>query len=343
MSTIQEQPSVPASELARGDAHVPRARFGGHALLLAQVAAILVLIAAFSALNSSFFTLGNFQAVANQSAILLVISIGMTLVILVGGIDLSVPGVMGLASLAFTLLVLNDRNSQNLGVLAIIIVLGLGAAIGALTGVVNVKFKVPSFMSSLGVGTIAIGIATLLYGSSTPRILDPEMRTLGLGRIGGVSYLIVIALVITLAFWWLQNNSRFGRMLYVIGGDERIATLAGVAVNRYKVLTFMIAGALFALAGIMASVQVGVGAVDIGLGQEFAAITAVVLGGTLLQGGSGGVVNTLLGTIIIGILTNGLILSEVDQHVQLGVRGAVIVVAIVVTSWKLRKRGRVVK
>lgn len=305
--------------------------------------ALLVLIGIFSFTNDKFFTTGNLRTIADQSAILVVIALGMTFIILIGSIDLSPPGVMAGASMVFVLLAENNRNDNDLGLAAIVVALAFGALIGATNGVLNSVFKIPSFMATLGTGAVGLGIATLLYKTSTPRLLDEGMRAIGIGRTLGVSHLVIIAVFCTLLFWWLQSSTRIGRNLFVIGSSEEIARTSGVPIRMYKIITFMIAGVMFALAGVLAATQVGVGSVEIGSGQEFAAITAVVVGGTLLQGGSGGVLRTIVGAFIMSVLANGLILAGVSQYVQPGVQGAVIVAAIALSGWKMRTRMRVVK
>jgi ribose transport system permease protein len=304
--------------------------------------ALAIVCIAFGVVNPNFFAGGNLQALADQSAILLVVALGATFVIIAGSIDLSVPGVMAVASLVTALLAKNDRNDNDLGLLAVVAAIAVGALFGLVNGLLCARVKIPSFMVTLGVGAIGIGIATVLTAGRPPRLLDATLRGMSV-RGDGISGLVVIALAALLVAFLIQRYTRVGRYGYAIGGDEPLALLSGIRVPRYKTSTFVLAGALSGLAGVMASLQLGVGNVGIGAGQEFAAITAVVIGGTALQGGNGNVLRTLVGVLLLTVLANGLILAGVDQFVQPAVQGVVIVAAVAIAGWSKRNRVQVVK
>jgi ribose transport system permease protein len=154
---------------------------------------------------------------------------------------------------------------------------------------------------------------------------------------------VFIAAAVLVAGYFLQRFTRIGRYAYVIGGDEQIARLSGIPIARFKVAAFVVSGTAAGLAGVMAAGRLGIGDVQIGSGQLFATITAVVVGGTLLAGGRGGVLQTLVGALLISVLANGLILVGVSPYVQKAVQGVVIVVAVAATAWTARNRIRVVK
>jgi len=305
--------------------------------------ALGLLIIMFGLLNTQFLSGSNIRGIADQSAILLVLAVGMTFVILLGGIDLSVEGVMATSSIVVALLAANDRNSNDFGLNAILAGIGVGVLCGLTTGLLNTRLKIPSFMASLGVGAIGTGIATVLFAGRAPRILDDDIRAWGLEKWFGVSKLAFVAALVLLLGWMIQRYTRVGRYGYVIGGSEEIAALSGIPIARYKTLAFVISGATAGLAGAMAASRLGVGEVLIGNGQMFTSIAAVVVGGTLLTGGRGGVLKTLIGALIITVLANGLILSGVDPYVQRSVQGVVIVIAVAVTGWSLRSRTRTIK
>lgn len=305
--------------------------------------ALLVICIIFALINQRFVSTANLAGIAEQASILLVLAVGMTFVILLGGIDLSVEGVMATTSLAVVLLAQNDRNDNDLGLLAVVIGVGIGALFGLFNGLINTRLKVPSFMVTLGSGAIGIGIATVLFQGRAPRMLDESLRGWSLDRWFGVSKLVFIALAVLLIGYLIQRYTRLGRYAYVIGGDEGIARYSGINIQKYKTGAFVLAGATFGLAGAMASTRLGVGDVQIGSGQMFATITAVVIGGTLLAGGRGGVLQTLIGVLIIASLANGLILAGVAPHIQISVQGAVIVAAVAATGWSLRNRVRIIK
>lgn len=305
--------------------------------------ALIVLFAFFSFASPIFFSGSNMSSLLSQLSILLVIAIGLTFVILLGSLDLSVEGVMASSSLVFVLLATNDRNDLSFGIIAVVAGVLTGSLFGLLNGVLHVYLRVPSFMVTLGTGAIGIGVATVLFGGRAPRLMDDNLRGLGFGSIGGIPKLAIIALLVLLVAYLIQRYTRVGRYGYAIGGDEAVVRLSGVKIERYKVLSFVLAGTASGIAGVMAATQLGVGDVTIGVGFQFTAITAVVLGGTALVGGIGGVGKTLIGAAIITVLANGLILIGVNPYVQMSVQGLVIVVAVVATGWSLRKRVRAIK
>lgn len=305
--------------------------------------ALVALVVVFGVVNNRFLSVSNVRGIADQTAILLVLAVGMTFVILLGGIDLSVEGVMATSSLVVALLAANDRNSNDFGMLAVLAGVAVGALFGLVNGLLHTRLKIPSFMATLGMGAVGIGIATVLFAGRAPRVLDDGVRAWGLEKWLGFSQLVYVALAVLLIGWGIQRFTRVGRYAYVIGGAEGIARLSGIPIRRYKTLVFVISGSTAGLAGAMAASRLGVGDVQIGGGQMFATITAVVVGGTLLTGGRGGVHKTVIGALIIAVLANGLILSGVDPYVQRSVQGAVIVIAVAATGWNLRNRTRTIK
>lgn len=312
---------------------------------IGEVAALVVLIAVFAALNpDSFPSLANARTILDQASLPLIIGVGATLVILMGSIDLSVEGVMGAAGMTFILLSANSRDTVDLGLWAIVIAVGVGMGLGLLSGALHTKLKVPSFIVTLGVWFVGLGVATVLFGESAiPFLPDgglkawPSDLTLGLPNSFLLAAAVVVAGVIAARF------TRIGRFAYAIGNNEEIARSNGVPVNRYKLYVFVIAGGCSALAGVLATLQLGAGSATVGIGTLFLTIAAVVIGGTSLGGGKGGVMRTALGVMLLTILNNGLILSGVSPNIQSAVSGAVLVVAIVAASWPNRSRLRIVK
>lgn len=305
--------------------------------------ALVLLAATFALLSPTFLTGGNISILLTQLSIPIVVATGMTFIILLGSIDLSVAGVMASSSLVFVLLAQNDRNDIALGGAALILATLAGSAFGLLNGFLNVRLGIPSFMATLGTGAIGVGVATVLFGGRAPRLLDEGLRGLGIASIGPVPLLFLVAVLVLLVAVAIQRYTKLGRYGYVIGGDEPIARLSGIPVGRYKIGAFVVGGSASGLAGALSAAQLGVGSPQIGADALFAAITAVVLGGTLLVGGRGGVLRSLVGVGILVVLANGLILVGVGSSVQIAVQGAVIIVAVAATGWRLRRRVRVIK
>lgn len=335
---VRNSPDAPLARPAGGASRVPR-----HILQAGPAVALLVLVVLFAVLNKQFLSLDNLGGIASQTSILLVIAVGMTFVILLGCIDLSVEGVMAASSLVFVLLAHNDRNGHDLGILAVLAGVLTGGLFGLANGLLHVRLRIPSFMVTLGTGAVGVGVATVLFGGQAPRLLDPGLRAWGEESWLGASRLAYLAVLVLLIGFFIQRYTRIGRYSYVIGGDEQIARLSGIKIARYKVLVFVLSGSASGLAGVMAAMQLGVGDVTIGSGRLFAAITAVVVGGTVLAGGHGGIGRSLVGAVLITVLANGLILVGVSPYIQTAVQGVVIVVAVAATGWSQRHRVRIVK
>lgn len=291
--------------------------------------------------NGMFLQPGNLVRVASAASIPLVLALGATFVILLGSIDLSVEGVMAVGSVALSLLVRNDGSTADWGLVAVVPVLLAGATIGALNGLLHVGFRIPSFMVTLGTWFAGVGLATVLLGGGTVRVTDPSIRGLALDRWLGFPLIVWVALLALFVAWVIQTYTRTGRYIYAIGGGEDLAALSGVPVARVKVATFALAGTFYALGGVMAAAQLGQGNAVIGEGRLFTTITAVVVGGSALSGGEGGVLNTFVGVLVVAVLANGLVLLGVSPYWQQTVQGAMIVVAVALSVE--RKRARIVK
>ncbi|MFD2471331.1 ABC transporter permease [Amycolatopsis silviterrae] len=280
-----------------------------------------------------FLGSGNLFNVVRAISEIGIIAVGMTLVILVGGIDLSVGSVMGLASVGVALLLTSGGWGLVPGVL---VVLALGFGFGLLQGIASARFRIQSFIVTLAGMQIARGIArmwsggegvSITYGDGPGQAPVP-FSLLGERTFGGVVpipalFFVVVAVLAVLVL----RSSAFSRHVYAIGGNEKAAVLSGVPVIRTKVLVFGLCGLLAALAGIVHAGQYNFGGPNDGTGYELNAIAAVVIGGTSLSGGRGSVSGTVAGALLVGVLDNILQLNDIDSNVQLIVVGVVIVLA----------------
>ena len=304
-----------------------------------MVLVLLCIIVTF--INPNFLSFGNLVRITQSAMIPLVLGIGATFIVLMGSIDLSVEGVVTLAAVILSILVLNGANGNNLGVLAVPIVLFIGSAVGFINGLVHVRLKVPSFMTTLGTWFIALGAANALLGGMSTRINDPFIRGLAVVRFMGFPWGVWLALFCLLLALIIQNYTRLGRYIYALGGGEDLAALSGISTFRVRLAAFTLAGAFYAVGGILAAAQLGLGNAQIGTGWLFTTITAVVVGGTSLAGGQGGVLQTLVGVLIVGVLSNGMVLMGVPSSVQIGVQGLMIIAAVALSID--RKLNRIVK
>lgn len=323
--------------------HRPRFRFGLRDG--AEGIALLGLVAIFSLLNpQSFATVVNLQTVLDQASVPLILGVGATLVILLGCIDLSIEGLMSACGVAFVLLSANSRTDADLGLLAIVVGVGLGAALGLGNGLAHTLLKVPSFIVTLGMGFVGFGIATLLFGTEQlPFLADGGIKTWPTEKFLGLTHAFWLAAVVVALGIVVSKYTRLGRYTYAIGNNEQIARDNGVPVARYKVMVFTLAGACSGLAGVLTTMQLGSAPARIGIGVLFLTIAAVVIGGTSLAGGEGGILRTTIGILMLTVINNGLIQSGVSPNVQSAVSGGVLVVAIIMAAWPHRNRLRISK
>lgn len=314
---------------------------------LGEAGLVLPLIAAcilFAAINpDAFLTFRNLRAILDLAALPLILSAGATLVILMGRIDLSIEGVMAAAGLTFVLLSANNINSNNFGIGAFIAALVVSALLGLLTGLVHISLRVPAFMSSLGVWYIGLGIATILFGDIQPQLTGSVALSWASATPLGVSNSFIVAFIIVAITIWISRNTVFGRYCYAIGEDENIARLMSIPVKRAVLLCYVFAALCSGVAGVLATMRLGVGVVQVGNGQLFSTVAAVVVGGTALSGGRGSLGRSVIGVFLLTVISNGLVLSGVSTYIQTGVSGVVIVIAVVAAAWKSRSALQVVK
>jgi ribose transport system permease protein len=307
-------------------------------------ASILVLATIFSILNPRFATIENLQNLLNQAGLPLIIAVGATFVILIGSIDLSVEGVMSASGMAFVLMSANSRGGTDFGFWAYVVAIGLAATLGFFSGVLFTKVKVPSFIVTLGMWYVGLGIATVLFGTDTmPFLTNDDLSTWASQQNLGMPNNFLLGLLVAILGALLLRFTSFGRVTLAVGNNEEIARGNGLKVNRNKVTIFVLAGAISGIAGIVATIQLGAVNPTIAAGNLFIALPAVVIGGTSLAGGKGSMLGTVLGVILLTTLTNGLTLADVSPNFKTAVSGAILILAIVITAWSQRDRLRISK
>lgn len=334
MAGGEAAPAVPVPGRVSTRRRAPRLRPAPWAPLLVLVA----LCAVIAVINPNFLTFSNFVRIAQASMIPLVLGLGATFVILMGSIDLSVEGVLALAAVVLSLVVLNGANANDFGVLGALFVLLIGAGMGFLNGVIHVKMRIPSFMATLGMWFVGVGVANAILGGLAVRINEPLIRGLAIDRFLGLPWGVWLALLALGVAWVIQEHTRLGRYMYALGGGEELAALSGIPAARVRIATFTIAGVFYALGGILAAAQLGLGNALIGQGRLFTTITAVVVGGTALSGGQGSVLQTLVGVLIVVVLANGMVLMGVSPYVQQAVQGLLIIAAVALSIDRMRNR-----
>lgn len=287
---------------------------------------ILLIIASF--VSDAFFTVSNLLNVLRQVSIVAIISVGMTLVILTAGIDLSVGSV-----LAFTGAVAAGVITAGIAwPWAILITLVVGFLIGSINGVIVSYGKVPAFIGTLAIMVIARGM-TLVFTEGKPIVVsEPAFRFIGSGEILGIPFPVVVMFIIFGIMHWILKNTTFGRHIYAVGGNEEAARLAGIGVNKLKIVVYALTGFFAAVSALIYTSRLMSAQPSAGSMIELDAIAAVIIGGTRLTGGKGGVTGTLIGALIMGVLDNILNLANVSPFYQDIAKGLVILAAVLIDS-----------
>lgn len=289
---------------------------------------LIVLVAIASFLSDAFLTPTNLFNVLRQVSIIAIISAGMTLVILTAGIDLSVGSVMAFAG-AIAAGVLSAGLPLPVVILAC---LAVGALLGLFNGVIVSKGGVPAFIATLAMMVIARGM-TLVFTKGNPIVISSDAyRTFGSGTLFGFPVPVLIMFAVFALMYFVLKHTSFGRYVYAVGGNEEAAKLAGIPVHRIKIGVYTIAGALSALAALIYTSRLMSAQPNAGSGIELDAIAAVIIGGTRLAGGKGGVIGTLIGALIIGLLDNILNLMNISPFYQNIAKGLVILAAVLADS-----------
>ena len=290
---------------------------------------LVVLTAFFTILQPRFMSIGNLVIVARQVSFLVIVACAEMIPILTGGIDLSVGSTAGLISVVTAIATL--RFGLVAGCIAG--VLG-GALIGLINGSIIGKFRVAPFIVTLGTLSMARGLALTITGGQTVYGLPPSFRVLGSGYVLGIPVPIIVALAVVIITWILLDRTRFGRYLYAIGGNAEAARLSGINVTGYIILAYVYCGCLAGLNAVLLASRVNSGQPNLGSGLELDAVAAVVIGGVPLSGGQGKLRGILMGSLILGMLSNGCDLLNVSSFIQMIVIGAIIVLAVLADKYR---------
>ena len=287
----------------------------------------------FSLASKSFLTLGNILSVGRQMSLTGIAAIGMTLVMLTGGIDISVGSMLAMAG------VLCAKLSADVGLplwIAVVITLLIGALFGLINGAAVTRLHIPALIATLATQTILKGIAYLLTNAVPVKNLSATYKFLGQGYIFGV---IPVPLIITVALyvlaWWYLDKTYLGRRVYLSGGNEEAARLSGINTKWTITGTYVFSGVFAAIAGVLMAARLGSGQPSVGSGFEMDVITATVLGGISVNGGKGKVVNVFVGACIMGVLANGMTMLNINQYLQWIINGLVLLFAVTMSN--LRK------
>jgi ribose/xylose/arabinose/galactoside ABC-type transport system permease subunit len=320
----------------------------------AFIALILVVIV-FTSLSPQFLSTGNIVIMSKHVAINALLAIGMTFVILTGGIDLSVGSIVGLTAMIAGGLINEGLQIPQLGVIVyphtwtiMVISLAVGTLMGTISGFIITRFNVAPFIATMGMLYVARGFAGLRNNGYTfanivgrPEYGNTGFQILGAGEFLGINYSIWIMVAFALVAYIVTTRLSFGRHVYAIGGNERAAELSGVLIKKTKVIVYSISGFCSAVVGLIIASQLVAAHPATGESFELTAIAAVVLGGTSLDGGRGSIGGTLIGAFVIGVLGDGLVMMGVSSFWQKVIKGAVIVLAVIIDQVQARMQDRI--
>jgi ribose transport system permease protein len=299
----------------------------------APLLVLIALVIFFTLVNPNFLSLRNFARISISATPALMVALGVTFIILMGSIDLSMEGAVAVCAVIFAMLFTYLGGTvAGWGWIALPACILVGALFGLLNGLVHVLLRIPSFMASLSIGFVGIGLSLLMTGGDRIRVEDKVFRSLLTDRYLGFPLMVHVALVVLLAAWFIQSRTAIGRNFYAIGGGEDLAHASGLNVRRVRVIGFMLAGVFYAFGALFAVAQIGIAETATGYNFMFVSITSVVVGGTALWGGSGGVWNTLVGVLIVNVINNGMIVMGLPRYVQDGVLGLLVITAVVLST-----------
>lgn len=316
--------------------------------------ALILVVVVFTIIAPNFLAAANIEIMAKHVAINAILGIGMTFVILTGGIDLSVGSLVGLSAMIAGMLINQGIVLPALGVivyphtwLIMFIAIVAGTLMGGISGLIITRFNVAPFIATLGMLYVARGMALLINNGYTfPNLVGrPELGNTGFPELGAGSFLVNYSIWIMIAFalvaGFVAQRTPFGRQVYAIGGNERAAELSGVKVKRVKLLVYMISGFCAAVVGLIIASQLVAAHPATGQFFELNAIAAVVLGGTSLSGGRGSIGGTIIGAFVIGVLGDGLVMVGVSSFWQQVIKGIVIVLAVIIDQVQARMQTRI--
>lgn len=303
---------------------------GKYGILIAFILICIVLAIA----SPKFLTIPNIRIILTQVSINALLAFGVTFVIITGGIDLSLGSVLAVSGVIAAMFAHPDTYPV---IVPILLGLLTGAAFGLFNGAIITKSKVPPFIVTLGTMTIARGAALILSNGRPVSNLSDSFNFIGGGQIAGIPFPIIILIVAFIICSLILNKTIWGRYMYAVGGNETAAKASGINVKKVKMMVYVLCGILTAIGGILLTSRITTGQPNSGLGFELDAIAAAIIGGTSTAGGKGTIAGTLLGALIIGVISNGLDLLNVSSYYQQLAMGIIIIAAVILDSTNNKK------
>ena len=302
---------------------------------------ILIVLCIFFAANTDHFaTIDNLFNVLRQVSMSIIISIGMAYVLITAGIDLSVGSMVGIAVNSCALMLINDVHTLAASIISILLCIGAGAINGFLVA----QIKMPPLIATLGTMTAYRGLVYLVTDAVPIFGFPDSFRVLGQGYVLNIVPIpVIIAIGIVIAGWFYINKTTYGRYTYAVGGNQEVARLSGINVKKVKYITYMISGFCSGLAGVILASRLSSGQPRAGLNYEMDVITAVVLGGVSVAGGQGRIAGVIIGVLIMGVLSNGMIMMGVNEYWQMFLRGVILILAVAFDIYASQRKTKIVK
>lgn len=320
--------------MAKVDSKKLKSMLGSYGIIFV----LILLIAVFACLTDRFLMPNNIFNILRQSSIVGIISVGMTFVMLTGGIDLSCGSIVGASCVGAALLMTAAKPWHP--VLACVVMVAFGTILGVANAFFIAQLKVPPFIATLGTMTSVRGIAYIITGGLPVFGFNRSFTVIGQGYVGVVPIPVIIMVVVFAFGIIFLNKTRMGRHIYGVGGNEEAARLSGVNVKKIKYLVYGVSGFMSSLAGVVLLARVNSGQPNAGTGYEMDVITGVVLGGVSMSGGQGRLIMVVVGVLIMGILTNGMTMLTINEYVQQFIKGLVLIGAVALDSFIKEQRSK---
>ncbi|HIV22988.1 MAG TPA: ABC transporter permease [Candidatus Merdiplasma excrementigallinarum] len=300
---------------------------------LLLVGVVLLLCVIWTAMNSQFMSLNNITNILRQGSYTAIAAVGMTMVIVIGEIDLSAGSLVCASGLAGAMVCKNTGNAF----LAVITALAVGLLVGCVNGILCAYGKLPGFIATLASMTVLRGLAYIITGGNSVVWQSEAFTSIGTGYIGVIPIPVIIMCVVILFGYIVTSKLKFGRYIYAVGGNSDASKWSGIPVEKVKIIVYMIMGVLTALAGLIITARLGSGQPSAGQNFEMDCITAAVVGGTSMSGGRGKIFGTIVGVLLLTVLTNGMTLVGINTYWQQVLKGVIIVISVLADT---RSKGK---
>ena len=300
---------------------------------LLLVGVVLLLCIIWTAMNSQFMSLNNITNILRQGSYTAIAAVGMTMVIVIGEIDLSAGSLVCASGLAGAMVCKNTGNAF----LAVITALAVGLLVGCVNGILCAYGKLPGFIATLASMTVLRGLAYIITGGNSVVWQSEAFTSIGTGYIGVIPIPVIIMCVVILFGYIVTSKLKFGRYIYAVGGNSDASKWSGIPVEKVKIIVYMIMGVLTALAGLIITARLGSGQPSAGQNFEMDCITAAVVGGTSMSGGRGKIFGTIVGVLLLTVLTNGMTLVGINTYWQQVLKGVIIVISVLADT---RSKGK---